>query len=201
MLSSHQSKFHQLNLEPWKGNIYRLKLGASYLSFEDVITDWQSADFVIAYRDCLLGLNFLEFFWEHPSITKEQLSQDYEVSIIPTTSFQGRSPNASAFQEHFVLDQSVSVFKNLSGSAWLVVPNPTQDHSVVPDYGSLARFLRNATDAEITALFAAISIHWSDQLERDTAFKYVSTHGLGVIWLHIRFDRRPKYYHTRAYRN
>lgn len=88
----------------------------------------------------------------------------------------------------------VTVFPNLSGDAVLVAPQPRGPRGV---YGHLAVFLRGAPPEQVDALWAAVGgalqARWRDR----PAPVWLSTAGLGVPWLHVRLDDRPKYYRTR----
>lgn len=196
-----EDNWSELTLEVSEGSRYKLKVGNRFLSFFEVVRYLGYPAFSLSYSNCVLQLGFEDFFWEHPAVTLENLDQPYEVSIVPTTAFTGRAPNYSPFQRKFDLGQSNSVFENLSGSAILVVPNPDVGQRGEKDYGSFSRFLQNAEDEKVVSLFKVLSDTWLEQLQRGSDYKYVSTHGLGVIWLHVRLDQRPKYYHTLLYRN
>ncbi len=92
----------------------------------------------------------------------------------------------------------VAVFGNLSGDAVLVVPEPVRaDREGWLDYGDLTRFLRHAPAEQQRALWTAAGGAVADRLGGPL---WISTAGMGVPWLHVRLDRRPKYYRCAAYR-
>ena len=78
----------------------------------------------------------------------------------------------------------------------LIVPAPmTRSHAC---YAHLARFLRGAPAAQVRAFWSVVG---QAALRRmGTIPFWLSTAGLGVAWLHIRLDSRPKYYRYAAYR-
>ena len=107
-------------------------------------------------------------------------------------------PEEGAFREHFSKDadgDGVVTFPNLGGDATLVVPCPVGPPS---SYAHLAAFVRNASERQRHALFAALGAsvlsHLSDRP------LWVSTAGMGVYWLHLRLDSRPKYYRHAPYK-
>ena len=97
----------------------------------------------------------------------------------------------SAFSVH--LRDSVNTFSSLGGDATLIAPSATGD------YGHFAAFLRTAPAAQVDALLRSVGdaiAAWPR-----SANPWVSTAGLGVPWLHVRVDTRPKYYRHRPYRS
>jgi hypothetical protein len=58
-------------------------------------------------------------------------------------------------------------------------------------------FLRKGSKDQVRALWRVTADTMLDQIS-DTPI-WLSTAGLGVIWLHLRLDSRPKYYSYRTY--
>ena len=108
------------------------------------------------------------------------------------------SPEIDAFREHFARDEDgdgVVAFDNLGGDATLVVPCPLAS----PDaYAHLAAFVRKAPAPQVHALFRRVA---EESLARLSARPlWLSTAGMGVYWLHVRLDARPKYYRHAPYK-
>ena len=91
--------------------------------------------------------------------------------------------------------EGVATFWNLGRDALLVAPAPIADASV---YSSLAAFVRGAPEEQQHALWQRVADAAREQLGEDPL--WISTSGLGVYWLHVRLDSRPKYYTHGAYR-
>ena len=93
----------------------------------------------------------------------------------------------------------VAVFLNLGGDATLVAP--VDDASTSPSASAcahLADFVRGAdADARHALLRAMAEVVEARVGDSPT---WVSTNGAGVSWLHVRIDRRPKYYVHEPYR-
>ena len=86
----------------------------------------------------------------------------------------------------------VVVFENLGRDAVLVAPRPGVDGERC---AHLVAFLRTAGSSRRQALWQATARAAREQLvTRPTQPLWLSTSGLGVPWLHIRLDVRPKYY-------
>ena len=77
----------------------------------------------------------------------------------------------------------------------LVVPAPVAEESC---YTHLARFLRDAPRLQVDAFWRSAGLAMQDRIS--SAPTWLSTAGLGVSWLHLRLDSRPKYYRHQPYR-
>jgi hypothetical protein len=96
------------------------------------------------------------------------------------------------FNEH---KHGIVCFENLGKDALLIVPSPIVENL---DFPHLSTFVRNATNSQLHAFWQIIG----EQIEERLSDKknWVSTSGLGIFWLHIRLDDRPKYYQYRPYK-
>lgn len=91
----------------------------------------------------------------------------------------------------------VASFPNMGGDAILVVPKPQVGRV---GYGHLGTFLRAAPEKQQHALLETLGRAVEVCLRRPGSRLWISTAGLGVPWLHIRLDSRPKYYKHQPYR-
>ncbi|MCP4804810.1 MAG: hypothetical protein GY913_30005 [Proteobacteria bacterium] len=109
--------------------------------------------------------------------------------VLPSSAVASLSPDPSAFRGHFGASP-VASFWNLGGDTRLVAPAP------FGAYPHLQAFLERASLHTVDELWKQIGreiLAWEGPL-------YLSTHGLGVPWLHVRLDPRPKYYRHAPYR-
>jgi Family of unknown function (DUF6940) len=107
-------------------------------------------------------------------------------------------PDAEAFSEHFgraTTNPGVVSFSNLGKDALLVVPCPLAPSAA---YRHLGAFLREAPEQQHHSLWKAVGETTQKALGRTPI--WLSTAGAGVSWLHVRIDRRPKYYAYEPYR-
>lgn len=88
-------------------------------------------------------------------------------------------------------------FANLRGDATLIAPGPTP--ATAPCVHLLA-FLRQAPRHQTLALFARVGVELESRWAADPSPVWLSTSGLGVSWLHVRLDARPRYYTHAPYR-
>jgi len=171
----------------------------SYMTFSQVIDGWQdSPDFRKFYWQTLIELGGEGCFWEHPRLNRETVDLPYECVITRTKSFTAFAADQRPFDAVFDRQNTISCFINLSGSAWLIVPNPVDDEAV--DCRDLVSFCRSAPNELLHDFWTTIGEEMAKAIATGSDFQYLSTHGLGVLWLHVRMERRPKYYHHQAYK-
>lgn len=174
------------------GRKYRLCGKQAPLSFAEMLRLFERDDaFCDWYSRLLADCSYAAFYWEHPPLTRDRLDQDAEVVLVDATALATAKVNPAPFRSLFEdqPDQDIVVFPNLGGDAVLIVPRP-----VAPDYAypHLAAFVRNAPAAQIRSLwrFTAQAMYQNV----NSTPRWLSTAGLGVAWLHVRVDTRPKYY-------
>jgi len=141
---------------------------------------------------------FGAFFWETPPITAAMAQRPFEFVLTEARGLAHASPEVGAFSEYFARDEDgdgVVAFDNLGGDAKLVVPCPV----VAADaYAHLAAFVRNAPAPQVHALLQRLAREALARLSDRPL--WISTAGMGVNWLHVRLDSRPKYYRHAPYK-
>lgn len=177
-----------------------IKEGDQILSFAQVIQHWvNSSAFRDFYTSTLLQHGGNGCFWEHPRLNKETVDQAYECVISRTDTFSRLAANFNPFKNAVQAGKTISVFPNLTGVAQLIVPAPTG----AGDFNGrdLIAFLKTADEARCHKLWIVVGQQVTAAIAEGSSFQFLSTHGLGVLWLHIRLEQRPKYYHHRPYRS
>lgn len=175
--------------------LFQLQEENQLLSFDRVLELWpSSADFRLFYNQLLVEQPFEAYFWEHPPITKGHTGQVYEFVLINSTALAGVTAQPAAFADYFSGGDRVVTFANLRGDAQLVVPA----NDIGLDYTHLAKFCRTSPPAQMHDFWKLLSRVVKQNLAGEP--RWLSTSGLGVYWLHVRLDQRPKYYHYRPYK-
>ena len=175
--------------------LYRISQAGVPLSFKEVAQLWrESTEFAEWYTDLLAGSPFEAFFWEHPPVSSSTLDQVYEFVLVDSPTLARVTADPSPFQSFFGEALAVS-FLNLRGDAQLVAPRPTPE----VNFPHLAAFCRLAASAQAQAFWQAVGLLFDPWVTSE--IRWLSTSGLGVYWLHARWDQRPKYYTHRPYRN
>ena len=168
------------------------------LSYADVLRLWQrDASFRDWFVSLLEAVPFEAYFWETPPVTRATADRPFEFVLVESRELARVAPERAAFASHFAAaapDQPALVFPNLGGDAQLVVPSP---QGPIAAYAHLAAFVRGAPRAQAQAFWQTVGAEMEQRL-CDRAI-WLSTAGLGVSWLHLRLDSRPKYYRHRPY--
>jgi hypothetical protein len=168
------------------------------LAFGEAIRLWRESDEFGRYFTALLaGSSFTAFFWETPPVTQQTLDRPFEFVLIDAPSLATVRPDRTSFREHFSLRGAKTVlrFPNLGGDATLVVPAPVAQDSV---YTHLASFVRSGPPAQQAEFWRCVAEAMAERASNSPV--WLSTAGLGVSWLHLRIDSRPKYYRHEAYK-
>lgn len=175
---------------------YHFFQGDRRLLRKDVIQLWSTDEqFCKFYKEQLLLTRFDKFYWEHPPWTSDTLDEAYECVVIRNSTSSSLTPNYGPFASKFGDADSVVSFTNLGGDAQLVVPVPVEG---IADYAHLGSFLRNASEEQSFDLWRLTAEQIL--LEISKSQRWLSTCGMGVYWLHVRIDTRPKYYKYKPYK-
>jgi len=171
---------------------------AKTLRYADVIEAWQSDE---AFRTFFLSLlrasPYAAYYWETPPITTSTLNKSFEFVLIDSPPLATVTPDTQAFASYFdsdCADKDIVSFANLGGDAYLIAPCPVGCLTAYPHLGS---FTREAPLHQQHALWQSVGGAVEKRLSEKPV--WVSTAGLGVYWLHVRLDSRPKYYNYRPY--
>jgi hypothetical protein len=143
--------------------------------------------FRTALADQLRAVAYDAWFWECIRVSEGP----FECVVIDAPNLARVAADPSAFAEY--LTAPINTFENLGGDATLIAPAATGS------YPHFAAFLRAAPVNQADELFRALGdaiAGW-----RGARPPWVSTAGMGVPWLHIRLDSRPKYFRHAPYRS
>ena len=138
------------------------------------------------------------YFWETPASTADSFDAPFECVVTPSPALARKVADPETFAAQFAGQAAAEVvsFGNLGGDADLVAPRPIAPNA---DYAHLASFLRTAPASQAQAIWPLIADTTERWLARGQP-GWISTSGLGVSWLHIRIDSRPKYYSYAPYK-
>lgn len=175
---------------------YQILSKGKLLRVQDVFELWRTeADFNVFYNDILAASPFPAFYWEHPPLARADLTEDYEFVLVNSSALSLIHSDPVPFTEKFEVGQEAVRFPNLRADAELVAPTPKG--SDLSSYAHLARFARDAGKEQQQAFWQLVGATTQELIGQQPC--WLSTSGLGVHWLHVRFDKRPKYYTHRPY--
>ena len=185
-----------VTLESSQTNLsFHLEENGTLMSHRQFLTQLsENNSFADWYNQQLADCDFDAFFWENKQVTKENLEETYECTIVKSSQLARVSPDSATFDSYFSPDSDTVTFPNLGGDAELVVPCPIADRSVYTHIGS---FVRGAPGHQIKEFWTRVGDEMLDHVQQEP--RWLSTSGLGVYWLHVRIDSVPKYYQTQSY--
>ena len=186
-MSLFAADIEQLDRTTRKVRIHRYGVG---LMRSEVHRLWaDDAAFSAAFSQTLADMPFDAFFWETPPLTPATFDAPFECVLKDAPSLARFRADRYAFESELEAAESdVATFVNLGGDAELVAPKAHPD----ADYAHLASFLRTAPPPQVAELWRRVAEAAGPWLAKGRPF-WISTSGLGVAWLHVRLDTRPKY--------
>ena len=184
-------------LEPGRVLLGHVRRGGADLSFAQVFAAWRhDAEVRTAFTAALAAAPFAGFFWETPPFTRATAAEPFQFVLVDAPALARMAPERNAFAAELAAG-GVVVFPNLGGDAALV--SLAAESGAPPDvYAHLAAFSRGAPADQQHALWQTVGTAVWERLS--DAPLWLSTSGLGVAWLHVRLDTRPKYYTHAPYR-
>jgi len=167
------------------------------LTVADILRLWRDDDIFRGFWvETLRAPPFAAYCWEMPPLRRSNVDRSFECVFVDNPALAATAADPGPFEAHFRAAAGADsvTFDNLGGDARLVAPCPRAEPAV---YSHLAVFAREAPDNQARALWRAVAGGAAERLgERPL---WLSTAGLGVYWLHVRLDDRPKYYRHRPY--
>lgn len=166
------------------------------LSFDRVFGHWRADEgFRAFWGASLRSVPFQAYCWECPPVTLQNLARDFECVFVSSPLLVDSPADPRPFAEHLRAGCRIVVFESLGKDALLVAPCPDSRGG---SFAHLASFVATASDPVSSALWKAVGEALEQRIGANPV--WLSTAGLGVSWLHVRLDTRPKYYRYGPYR-
>lgn len=170
------------------------------ITFHQTLTLWtESPTFRKFYWQPLIANGGNGCLWEHPRLTEASANEPYECVITRTEGFARFAASPNRFRSKMNLDSNVSSFPNLGGDALLIIPNEPDENTDV-NCRDLIAFCRTAPEEWLHEFWEWVGVEALGALADNSPRQFLSTHGFGVLWLHVRLEERAKYYKHQAYR-
>ena len=160
------------------------------MKWKDILEKWYKEP--LKYPDNIKN----SFFWETKPITNEK--SIFKQKFIQNEYLNNLKQNYSPFQNEINKSKNkyVTSFYNLSGDTLLIVPIPKKGKN----FATLKNFIDNASKTQQEYLWKEVSKQIKKLLKKNKGKPlWVSTHGTGVHYLHIRICNKPKYYLTKSF--
>ncbi len=181
-----------------RGRTIRMRILCDQMiaSYAEILDGWQhDSIFRDFFVELLAEAPFEAYLWETPAVSCLASTERFEFVLVESLDLARRRPDPAVFADHFNVEREVVAFQNLGGDALLLAPCP---RSSLTAYTHLAAFVRSAQTHQKHAFWKAVGEYVSDNLS-DLPL-WLSTNGLGVSWLHVRLDSKPKYYNHKPYK-
>ena len=169
-------------------DVDKIYTGVTYRQFLNKMQSEES--FRREFFNVLQKSRFKTYFFETPKVTKETLDDKFEFILSAADELKNVNADKDTFQDYFqkCKDSPVITFPNLGHNAILVVPCPVSD-SKLNQYSSIGPFMRNIETNQVHQFWieaARTMLLTIDQ--KGSQPTWMSTSGLGVYWLHLRWD-------------
>lgn len=175
---------------------YKISQNGKLMTSKEVIELLRNDnEFILFLNELLRNSPFEAYFWEVKPINLITFHEDFEFVLINSIALSKIKADNAAFSKYFESYKYVTSFSNLGGDSRLIVPVELIDKN---NYCHIAKFVRNAPEEQIITFWKLVIEEFSKSVDNKT--KWLSTSGLGVHWLHVRIDSKPKYYNYLPYR-
>jgi hypothetical protein len=177
------------------------------MTWTEVIDSWQNRqDFQVLFSKFLRDSPFQDFFFEMQPVSRYSQKDFCEFVLVNATgSYDNMTADPKSFAKQLgeakKKGQQFATFWSLRKDSQLTSPRD-MTYSKNKCYLNLARFTRNCAAAQVDAMWKILGEQLSIRLASSSLHTptWVSTSGLAVPWLHMRFDQVPKYYTHKPYK-
>lgn len=171
-----------MSIEIVNKNTLKFNFNITYETFVNLMTDKK---YILKFIKILQEIPFEYYVLQTPCFQKNNL---FEFVIINKPELKKMKLNTTVYKKYFN-NNKVTSFLNLTGDTTLIVPQilSNVDKNI---YLNISTFSKNAPINQQILLWKKVI----DEIKKCKHKCFLSTHGLGIGWLHIRIDESPKYY-------
>lgn len=172
-------------------NTIKIIFDVKYKHFIELMSDKKN---IIKFVDILQKIPFEYYVIQSPCFYKN-LNKLFEFVIINKPTLKNIKLNTITYKKYFKKNEDIAVFPNLTGDTTLIVPKmlPNVNKNV---YLNISTFTRFAPINQQILLWKNVF----KEIKKCKHKCFLNTHGLGIGWLHIRIDEKPKYYLFNEYK-
>tara|TARA_Y100000389_G_C17232210_1_gene398750 strand:- start:215 stop:709 length:495 start_codon:yes stop_codon:yes gene_type:complete len=156
------------------------------MKWSEVLSQWESGNYPKVPKNIKSP-----YFWR-TSVQSNKKDLVYKEEFIEDERLLKAKEDLEPFAEHLdknKVEKYAISFPNLSGDTILVVPMPRKSKK----FTNMFYFMNNASEIQKKELWKKVSLEARKFLEKNENI-WISTHGLGVNYLHVRICITPKYY-------
>lgn len=177
-------------------NIMRYKFDLTYRQFVNLmISDYL---FISVFIYLLKTCKFSGYLFETPSVSRSTINKPFEFVLIRDKFPKEEDPTPYREYLDSLYEGTIAThFENLSKDCLLIIPNESSygasEHNIYhTNFGHLSVYVKSANPIDQIYFWRYTFSHIKNAITHEK--KWLSTHGHGVKWLHIRFCKSPKYY-------
>lgn len=167
-----------------------------FVKWNEIKDNYFNNEFIDSFIKLLLEFNtFDEFYIEFNPIRFIMINYIiFEFVLIKTSGFAFNSDiNTFGIEKLNTNSDDIIWFPNPSNTALLVVPCYNHNYPI-KDYTHIAKFIKSSNTKQKHNLIIKMFELYFELLKKEPRDKlWLSTHGKGVGWLHIRIDKIPRY--------
>ena len=156
------------------------------MKWSEILSQWESGNYPKVPKNIKSP-----YFWR-TSVQSNKKDLVYKEEFIEDERLLKAKEDLKPFAEHLDKnkDEKYAIsFPNLSGDTILVVPIPRKSKR----FTNMFYFMNNASEIQKKELWKKVALEARKFIEKNENV-WISTHGLGVNYLHIRICITPKYY-------
>ena len=156
------------------------------MKWSEVLSQWESGNYPEIPKNIKSP-----YFWR-TSVLSNKKDLVYKEEFVEDERLLEAKEDFKPFEEHLNKnkDEKYSIsFPNLSGDTILVVPIPRKSKR----FTNMFYFMSNASEKQKKELWKKVALESKEFLKTNENI-WISTHGLGVNYLHVRICNTPKYY-------
>ena len=162
------------------------------MKWSDKINEWKNGQ-ILNYPSNIKN----NFFYETSFINKN-MNNEYKEKFIISKKLNNMKQDVNTFKSYFdkSKNKNVVVFYNLSKTCRMIVPKPRKGKN----FSTIKHFIDEASIIQQKAFCKKVSLEINKSLKNmpiEYSKLYVSTHGLGIPYFHLRLEYDPKYYITK----
>lgn len=160
--------------------------------WNDILQEWSEGNY-LKYPNKIK----MAFLYETTPIKNGK--EIYKEKFIENNYLDKMKEDYSSFYEHIKKSKNKYVisFNNLSNDTLLIIPTPKKNKN----FTTIKDFMDNASETQQKYFWKYVSKFVKNLIKKkDGKTKYwISTHGSGVPYFHLRISLKPKYYVTKSF--